>query len=353
MQNKDLRFMRRALEVARRGEGRVHPNPLVGAVLVKNGRILSEGAHERFGGPHAELNALRKIKKIPSGATLYLTLEPCDHFGKTPPCTEAILKSGVRKVVCAMKDPNPKVAGRGFKKLKQQGVSVKVGILEKEAQRLNRDYAHWMRTGKPYVTLKLAQSRDARLSAGPRKWISGPLSRRRVHELRRSADAVLVGVNTVLSDDPRLSVRLPGYRGRQPLKVVLDAALRTPPEARIFSSGLTLIFTARAARPACGFPKRAEILSVRLRRAGRLDWPSILKELGRRGIVHLMIEGGGKVASDALAHRIVHELHLFVAPINIGDPFPRAGLERSRLSRLFKNWSAQRSGKDMHYQGAL
>ncbi len=347
-------MMARALELARRGEGRVHPNPLVGAVLAKGGRILAEGAHEHFGGAHAEVNALRRFKKVPPDAVLYLTLEPCSHTGKkTPPCVPLVLSKGVRHMVCAMKDPNPRVAGRGLAALRKAGVNVRAGVLEKEARRLNRDYAHWMRTGKPYVTLKLAQSRDARLSAGPRKWISGPLSRRRVHELRRSADAVLVGVNTVLSDDPRLNVRLPGYRGRQPLKVVLDAARRTPPEARIFSSGSTLIFTAWTARAVRRFPKQAEILPVRLRRAGRLDWPSILKELGRRGIVHLLIEGGGKVASDALAHRIVHELHLFVAPVNIGDSFPRAGLERSRMSRLFKNWSARRSGKDMHYQGAL
>lgn len=349
--------MRRALTLARRGEGRVHPNPLVGAVLADGRRVLAEGAHEFFGGPHAEVNVLKRFKSVPSDATLYLTLEPCCHQGKkTPPCTPLLLKKRVRRVVCAMKDPNPKVAGRSLNALRKAGVDVRADVLEKEAKYLNRDYSRWVRTHRPFVTLKLAQSLDGRIVAQARasKWISGPVSRRRVHQMRRSADAILVGVNTVLADDPRLSVRLPGYRGRQPLKVVLDASLRTPLRARLFSSassGPVLIFTSRRTAPGA-FLRRAEVVAVPERRAGRLDWPAILRELGRRGIAHLLIEGGGEVASDALAHRIVDELHLFVAPRRIGPSVPQNGLDRSRVSRLFKKWRVEKSGRDLHYQGA-
>jgi diaminohydroxyphosphoribosylaminopyrimidine deaminase/5-amino-6-(5-phosphoribosylamino)uracil reductase len=251
---------------------------------------------------------------------------------------------------------------------------------------LNRDYAHWIRTGRPFVTLKLAQSRDGRITPPPvsppsaargtrgnkdaetgggvtprrrtARWISGAASRRRAHQIRRSADAILVGVNTVLADDPRLSVRLKGYRGRQPVKVVLDAFLRTPPDARLFAHApreRVWIFTSRTAlrRASRALSRKARILAVPVRRAGRLDWRAVLRELGRRGIVHLMIEGGGEVAADALRRGIVQEMHLFVAPLRVGRSVPKTGLDRARLRRLFSQWKVEKTGRDLHYQGVL
>ena len=363
MQNEDLRFMRRALEVARRGEGRVHPNPLVGAVLVKNGRVLSEGAHERFGGPHAEVNAFRRIKKIPSGTTLYLTLEPCDHFGKTPPCTEAILKSGVHKVVVAMKDPDPRVAGRGYKKLKKYGVFVKMGVLEKEARFMNRHYSHWIKNGTPYVTVKVGQSLDGKIATrtGQSRWITGDAARRRAHELRRQSDAVLVGVNTVLKDNPLLTVRLPG-RPFQPLKVVLDALLKTPPRANLLSKkspGSTLIFTAaRAASRAKRYGDRAKVVVVSETKTGRLDWRAILRELGRRGVTSLLVEGGGEVIGSLFSEGRVQEVYFFTAPRVIGGlgavgSVGGQGVSDLRGAASFKHWEAERVGNDLLFHGIL
>lgn len=350
--------MRRALLLARRGEGRVHPNPLVGAVLALKGRVLAEGAHECFGGPHAEANALKNFKNVPAEATFYVTLEPCCHSGKkTPPCLPMLLSKKVRRIVVAMKDPNPRVGGRGLSALRKAGVRVRTGVLENDARSMNRDYSHWTRTGRPYVTLKFAQSLDGRLRSRASKWISGPVSRRHAHRIRAAADAVLVGVNTVLTDDPRLSVRLPGYRGRQPLKVVLDAELRTPARAAIFSKrspGRTLIFCSERSelhRRAL-LARKADIVVVPEKKKGYLGWGAMLWHLGRRGITHLMIEGGGTVAEDALKSRIVQEMHLFVAPVHVGPSAPRKGLDRTHTARLFKIWRKEKSGRDIHYMGA-
>ena len=362
--------MRRALEVARRGEGRVHPNPLVGAVLVKNGRILSEGAHERFGGPHAEVNALRGIKKIPSGTTLYLTLEPCDHFGKTPPCTEVILRSGVRKVVFAMRDPNPAVAGRGYKKLKKQGVTVRAGVLEKEAQLMNRHYTYWIKNKRPYITVKVGQSLDGKIATrtGRSRWITGDSARQRAHELRRQSDAVLVGVSTVLNDNPLLTVRLPrrqaGLPGRhpQPLKVVLDTSLKTPKRAQLLSKkspGPTLIFTTRrAALRAKRYGGRAQVVVVPEKKAGRLDWRAILRELGRRGVTSLLVEGGGEVIGSLFSEGRVQEAYFFMAPRIIGGrdavgSVGGQGVSDLRRAASFKHWEAERVGDDLLFHGTL
>ncbi len=363
MQKQNLMFMRRALELARRGEGRVHPNPMVGAVLVKNGRILAEGAHERFGGPHAEVNAFRKAKKIPSGTVLYLTLEPCDHFGKTPPCTEAVLASGVRHVVVAMKDPNPKVSGRGLQKLKKNGISVSVGLLDKEARQLNRHYIWWVKNKVPYITVKVGQSLDGKIATktGESRWITGEPARRRAHELRREADAILVGVNTVLNDNPLLTVRLPGQK-TQPLKVVLDASLKTPVNAALLSKrspGPTLLFTSRRALAARGkkFTSEAELAAVP-EKNGKLDWKAVLGELGRRGITHLLVEGGGEVIGSLFSERRVQEAYFFTAPRVIGGRGAVGSVGGEGVSGLkktanFKQWNAERIGDDLLFHGVL
>ena len=232
--------MKRALNLARKGQGFVHPNPLVGAVLVKNNKIIGEGAHERFGGPHAEVNAIRRAAQSPAGATLYITLEPCAHTGKTPPCTDLILKSNIKRVVVGAKDPHPLVSGKGLRILRNKGVRVETGVLEKEAAAMNRDFNYWVRRKVPYVIAKVAQSLDGKIATkrGQSQWITGEEARRYGHGLRAASDAILVGVNTILRDDPRLSVRLGKGRGainRAPTKVILDSRLRTPLRARIFS----------------------------------------------------------------------------------------------------------------------
>ena len=364
MQRQDLRFMRRALELARRGEGRVHPNPMVGALLVRRGRILAEGAHEFFGGPHAERNALKDIRSVPPDATLYVTLEPCDHFGKTPPCSVEMIRRGVRQVVVAMKDPNPLVAGRGLRRLKKSGVAVRVGVLEKEAKELNRYYIHWVQNKTPYVTAKIGQSLDGKIATrtGQSRWITGEASRKRAHQIRKSSDAVLVGVNTLLKDDPLLTVRLPGAKA-QPLKVILDTSLKTPPGASIFSKrspAQTLIFTSpRVSKHRIRqMEKKALVVVVPQTGSGMLDWRAILRSLGARGVTHLLIEGGGEVLGSAFSKKIVNEAYFFTSPRVIGGRAAVGSVGGEGVARLehsvhFKRWDVEKIGTDILFHGFL
>ncbi|MFA5252636.1 MAG: bifunctional diaminohydroxyphosphoribosylaminopyrimidine deaminase/5-amino-6-(5-phosphoribosylamino)uracil reductase RibD, partial [Phycisphaerae bacterium] len=223
----DKRYMQTALRLARRGIGSVEPNPAVGAVIVKGGRVIGKGWHKKFGGPHAEINALKNCRKSPRGATMYVTLEPCCHFGKTPPCTKTIIKSGIEKVVAATKDPTKKVNGKGFKILKNAGIEVKTDVCKKEAQLLNAPFFKFAKTKKPWVIIKWAQSEDGFLARSDKKrWITGAKSRKDAHKLRKKVQAILVGINTVLADDPMLTAR-PGT-GKQPLRVVLDSKFKIP-----------------------------------------------------------------------------------------------------------------------------
>ncbi len=349
----DIFFMRRALQIAHRGHGGAHPNPLVGAVIATGNKILSEGAHERFGGAHAEINALRRLRGISKAATLYTTLEPCAHFGKTPPCVDFILKKKIRRVVIGAKDPNPLVCGRGIDRLKKAGVKVIVGVLASQARALNRDFKQWILKKIPYVTVKIAQSLDGKIAArsGQSRWITGKKARRFSHQLRAKADAVLVGVGTVLKDDPRLNVRL-GRRAHQPAKVILDATLRTPVSARIFSpalGGKVLIFTTfrASSKKMKILSRKAEIFVVKEKERGRVDWKQTLQILGRKGIVHLLVEGGGEVLASAFDAGIVNEAYFFVAPKVI------AGSKHLAQARFFrkKEWTAV--GDDFLFHGVL
>lgn len=316
--------MRKALRLAPKGLGRVHPNPLVGAVVVKNGRVVGSGAHESFGGPHAEIQAIRAAKSLARGARLYVTLEPCPHTGKTPPCVDRILQCGIQEVIVAVKDPNPRVRGRGILALKKAGLCVRTGILHEQASFLNKDYDHWMRTRMPYVVVKFAQSLDGKMHDidGRSRWISGKTSRGLAHRLRAEADGIVVGVETVLADDPLLTVRLKGRRGRQPLKVILDSRLRTPLNAKVFSKsspGKVLIATRRGVSAAKlkKIQHQAEVLRLPPTLAG-VALKALFKELGRRGIVNILIEGGPKLIEDALSLKVVSEIYCFVAPKVIG-----------------------------------
>jgi diaminohydroxyphosphoribosylaminopyrimidine deaminase/5-amino-6-(5-phosphoribosylamino)uracil reductase len=312
------RAMRLALAEAERGLGRTSPNPAVGAVVVKAGRVVGRGHHSRAGAPHAEVVALARAGRRARGADLYTTLEPCDHWGKTPPCSLAILQAGVRRVFVGSRDPNPVVNGRGLRRLRRGGVEVHAGPLSRECDRLNRHWFHYMATGRPFVTLKIATSLDGRIAtrAGDSRWVTGPTARAFVHSLRDRADAVLVGAGTARADDPRLTARLPGGRGRDPIRVVLDTRLRLPRRLRIFRGGTpTLVAHARAAPPR--LPRGVEPVRCR-KRGGRVDLADLLDKLGRRGIAHLLVEGGAAVATALLEAELVDRLVALVAPRVVG-----------------------------------
>jgi diaminohydroxyphosphoribosylaminopyrimidine deaminase / 5-amino-6-(5-phosphoribosylamino)uracil reductase len=316
----DERLMRMALDLARRGEGAVNPNPLVGAVVVRDGEIVGRGAHQRFGGPHAEVFALDEAGDAASGATLYVNLEPCVHHGKTPPCADRIIAAGIRRVVVACRDPNPLVDGKGIAALRAAGLEVEQGLLEAEATRLNDAFFKFIRSGRPLVHLKLAMSLDGKIATadGDARWISSQASRTRVHEFRRRAAAVLVGAGTVLSDDPALTVR--HVEGRNPLRVVLDGSGRTPPGARLLREpGRTLIATAAMSGEAEAALRAAGAEVWRLPEAGdRIDLPALLERLGGEGIDSLLVEGGAETAASFLESNLIDKVSIFIAPILLG-----------------------------------
>ena len=325
-------FMRRVLDLAAKGLGRTSPNPAVGAVIVRGGRVIGEGFHHRAGLPHGEIEALQRVKESAKDATLYVNLEPCSHHGRTPPCADAVLAAGIKRVVIGMVDPNPLVRGRGVRRLRRGGVEVRTGVLRECCERLNEDFATFIQTGRPMVTLKLAASLDGRIAtaSGDSKWISGELSRRLVHEMRNRVDAVLVGVGTVHADDPQLTCRIRG--GRDPLRVVVDGRLSINPTARVCtqdSSAKTLLVTANGNR---GKKKRAElekkgveVLSFPGDR-GRVPFLPVLQELGRRELKHVMIEGGGQIAAAVLAEGMVDKVLFFYGPKLLGgEGLPMVG----------------------------
>ena len=312
--------MARALELARRGRYTTHPNPMVGAVLVKGGRIIGEGAHLRYGGPHAEVNTLRSCKVSPAGAAIYVTLEPCSTYGKTPPCTELIIKSGIKEVYYGARDVNPAHSGRGAAILRRAGVRVTAGVLGKECEALNPAFNKFMRTGLPYVTVKIAQSLDGRIAdaAGRSRWISSPQSRLEAHKLRAEADAVLAGIGTVLADDPLLNVR--GVKVRQqPWIVALDSSFRVPRRAQIFKNKRVLIATTHKASVTAmkKFPHNAKIMVLPSEK-GRVSLKALLKELGKLGVAHVLVEGGGRVAGSFISEGLADRFICFVAPMIIG-----------------------------------
>lgn len=376
----DLASMRRALELARRGLGRTSPNPAVGALVVApDGTIVGRGFHAAAGTAHAEVLALEEAGPRARGATLYVTLEPCCHHGRTPPCTEAIQRAGVGRVVAAMLDPDPRVSGRGAAVLRRAGVAVDVGVLEHETSRLLEAYIHHRRTGLPFVTMKVAMTLDGKVAtrAGDARWISGERSRRTVHALRRQVDAVLVGVGTVLADDPLLTARPPGTPAptgkpasadrapRQPLRIIVDSAARTPPGARVLTAagdpGRTLIAVTRGAPAARVRTLReagAEVLLLPSTADGRVDLGALARELGERGVLHVLLEGGPTLNAAALAAGLVHRVLVFVAPRIVGGsaaPGPVGGDGVARLTEAIsvRDLAARRSGEDILLEGYI
>lgn len=293
---RDEKFMALAIAEASRGVGSTHPNPSVGAVIVKAGKVIARGHHEKAGAPHAEVVALQKAKAKAKGATLYTTLEPCNHQGKTPPCCDAILSAGIKHVVFASSDPNPLVDGKGVARLEASKVKVTRHVLRAEADALNRPFFKYMRTGLPYVTLKVAVTLDGKLatSTGDSEWVSSQASRQRVHELRARVDAVLVGAGTVIADDPQLTARIPN--ARNPVRVVLDGAGRAPKGARVFDAEARTILIDKTSAPR-----------------------AVLQHLAQEGLLHVLIEGGANVHQQFLDAKLFDELWMFIAPKLVGN----------------------------------
>jgi diaminohydroxyphosphoribosylaminopyrimidine deaminase/5-amino-6-(5-phosphoribosylamino)uracil reductase len=351
--------MRRALELALRGTGRVSPNPRVGCVILKDGRIIGEGWHAAYGAPHAEIVALSSATEDVRGATMVVTLEPCVHQGKTPPCVPQILASGIARVVIGMLDPNPLVAGKGVEQLRQAGVQVRVGVLHAECFWLNRYFAKHIVTGMPYVVGKVAQSLDGciALPNGESRWITGEESRRRVHALRAEIDAVLVGKNTVFRDNPHLTVR--AVPGRQPWRVVLDTQLQLPMMSFVFTDEYRertiLCCSAAALRTRKAETLREsglQLLEVPTDETGRLHVPTLLRLLAERfQIASVLVEGGAQVLSSFLQQNLLDELHLFIAPLVIGagrHPFEQRAIETLEQAWRLHLWAVLRSGEDLH-----
>lgn len=320
----DEQWMRRALELAASAIGEASPNPLVGALVVRDGGIVGRGVHRYAQVTHAEVLALEEAGEQARGATLYTTLEPCSHHGRTPPCTEMIIRSGIGRVVAAMIDPNPQVCGRGLEALRQAGVRVDLGVCESEARRLNEAFITYITTGRPFVHLKIAMSLDGRIATRSResRWITGEAARHRAHELRHQSDAVLVGIGTVLTDDPELTDRLGRPRSRPLVRVVLDSRLRLPLESKLVRTAdeaPVLVFTSFAEQERVE-PLRARGVTVIRVPAHdhRVSLPAVLEELGRREITRLLVEGGAEVAAAFVEHRLVDKFTLFLAPRLIG-----------------------------------
>jgi diaminohydroxyphosphoribosylaminopyrimidine deaminase/5-amino-6-(5-phosphoribosylamino)uracil reductase len=328
--NADAAYMRLAVRLGRKGLGRTAPNPPVGAVVVRAGRVLGRGFHRRAGAPHAEAEALAAAGAKARGATLFVTLAPCTHQGRTPPCSEAILAAGIRRVVVGIRDPNSSVSGDGVSRLRRSGVEVEVGVEARACEELIAAFRTYVETGLPLVTLKLAASLDGRIAtgSGASQWISGPPARRLVHRLRNQTDAVLVGAGTVIRDDPSLTCRLRG--GRDPLRVVVDGRLRVPTRAQVLSGAAargTLVATASRDWPRIEKLRRRGVTVLVLPgRAGRLSVRRLLRALAARDVRSVLIEGGSDLAAAALREKAVHRLIWFFAPKLIGgDGLPMTG----------------------------
>ncbi len=349
--------MLRAMELARKGK--TTPNPMVGAVLVKNNRIIAEGFHPRAGGPHAEVVALRKAGKKARGADLYVNLEPCCHIGRTPPCTDAIIQSGVSRVFAGMKDPNKRVQGKGIRLLKAAGIKVSVGMMKNDCEKLNEAFVKVMKAGVPFVTVKTAMSLDGKIATrtGDSQWISGVKSREFVHELRKQNDAILVGTNTILKDNPKLNCRLKKKQVSHPARIVLDRRNRIPLTAKVFANSKTqrVVYVSSlelsAKREKLLMARNIEVLKVKTLKSG-FDFKQLMKLLAQKDLNSILIEGGGEINSSAFEAGIVDRVFAFISPILIGGqqaPSPIGGKGVTKISKAIKlkNMKVIQVGEDL------
>jgi len=358
----DTEWMKRALHLAEKGRGRTSPNPMVGAVLVKDGRAIGEGYHARAGEAHAEIVALQQGREEARGATLYLNLEPCTHYGRTPPCVPRVIEAGVKRVVIGMEDPNPLVKGKGIEILRRDGLDVEVGILEKECRRLNEAFCKYILKKEPFVILKVAAMLDGKIATrnGDSKWISGEASRRFVHKLRDQVDGVLVGIGTVLKDDPLLTARIRG--GRDPYRIVLDSRLRIPEEAKVIGASASRAIIAATELAPKDKIERLEKRGVQIlildSKEGRVDLKSCLSKLGEIGMMSLLVEGGSQVNGSFLDKGLIDKLLLFFSPRLIGDQqapgiFGGRGVFNLQEAVAVKEIKTKRIGEDIFLEGYL
>ncbi|HBO84675.1 MAG TPA: bifunctional diaminohydroxyphosphoribosylaminopyrimidine deaminase/5-amino-6-(5-phosphoribosylamino)uracil reductase RibD [Deltaproteobacteria bacterium] len=354
-----------AIGLAKKGVGRTSPNPQVGAVVVRDGKVVGKGFHKMAGLPHAEVNALKDAGSLAKGADLYVTLEPCDHYGKTPPCTDTIIKSSIKRVFVGMEDPNPVVSGKGVIKLRKKGIAVNTGILEEECRKIDEPYIKYITTNKPYVILKLAAALDGRIAtaSGESKWITSEKSREYCHNLRMRSDAVMVGIGTVLRDNPLLTVRLAKKnRGiKNPVRVVIDSRLRIPLAANVFNTknGKLIIATTKysnIAKIRKAEQRGAEVIVIGSKER-QVDLKKLMTELGGMGITSILIEGGSRLAASAIRSGIVDRLLVFYAPVLLGgDGVPMIGsLNIKRLvdAVRVRNIKFNRIGSDILLEGEI
>lgn len=338
----DTKYMKRALTLARKGVGKTSPNPAVGCVIVKDGQIIGEGWHKQAGGPHAEVFALEKAGAAARGADVYVTLEPCSHTGKTPPCCDALIRAGVRRVVAGMVDPNPHVNGAGLAGLRQAGIETVCGVLENECLAINRAFLKHVTTGLPYVTYKCAMTMDGNIATvtGDSRWISCEESRRHAHKMRASHDAIMVGVDTIIADNPRLTVR--HVKGVNPVRIIVDTNLRTPESVGVVvdkSSSRTIIATIeQRPRVHLRYTQQGASILVCEELDGRVSISDLLVKLGKMGIQSILLEGGSRLAGDMLKHSLIDEFVFFIAPKILGSdgfsPFALQGI--TSIDNTFK-----------------
>jgi diaminohydroxyphosphoribosylaminopyrimidine deaminase/5-amino-6-(5-phosphoribosylamino)uracil reductase len=354
------RWMKRAIRLAEKGRGRTSPNPMVGAVLVKDGKVVGEGYHTKAGEAHAEILALREAGGRAIGSTLYLNLEPCTHYGKTPPCAPEVIEAGVKRILIGMEDPNPLVKGRGIETLKRAGLEVHVGILEKECRKLNEAFCKYILRKEPFVILKVAATFDGKIATrrGDSKWISNEASRRIVHRFRDQVDGIVVGIGTILKDDPLLTARI--KKGRDPFRIILDSRLRIPEEAKVIenSPSKTIIATTEVAPrdKAERLEKKGVRILVLDSKQGRVNLRSCLSRLGEMGMMSLMVEGGSQVNGSFLDEGLVDRLLLFLSPKLIGDSkaigiFGGNGVETLREAIPLKDLKIKKIGEDILIEG--
>ena len=358
----DRKFMRRAIELAKKGEGFTSPNPMVGAVIVKNGRIIGEGYHERYGGLHAERNALASVTESPKGAVIYVTLEPCCHYGKQPPCVDAILEAGIARVVTGSDDPNPLVAGKGFKRLIEHGVEVTTHVEKEACDALNPVFFHYIQTGLPYVAMKYAMTMDGKIAAytGQSKWITGEEARAFVQKLRHRYTGIMAGAGTVLADDPRLTCRIPG--ARQPVRIICDTRLRIPSDANVVETAKeipTILATCQAdpdrIRP---FEEKGCQVLTLPEEDGHVDLRTLMRELGKRQIDSILLEGGGTLNWSALKSGIVQKVYCFTAPklfggIDARTPVEGRGVASPREAFSLTHLKVTQVGEDLLIEGEV
>jgi diaminohydroxyphosphoribosylaminopyrimidine deaminase/5-amino-6-(5-phosphoribosylamino)uracil reductase len=366
MEEKDAVFMARALELAKRGSGYTNPNPMVGAVVVKDGQVISEGFHSSIGKPHAEREALSTLdKNAANGATLYVNLEPCCHFGRTPPCVELIKEMGIARVVIAMEDVNPKVSGKGINMLCEAGIEVTVGVLRQEAMKLNEIFIKYMTSQYPFVTMKSAMTLDGKIASrtGDAFWISGEEARKEVHMFRQKMASVMVGVNTVIADNPRLTVRLPDIKPNHPLRIVVDSQGRTPLESYVVKTASkvpTLIATTEKIpdKKVMEFENRGVIVVKLPESKGQVDMEALFLHLHKMEIDSVLLEGGGSLNASALEQDMIDKFVYYVAPKILGGkgaPTPVEGLGRERVADSINVYGflARNSGEDICLEGYI